>query len=325
MRVVAGRHDGIGTRLLTLMAGRYFAQAAGLPVSFIWPSLHDPLYTSNDLLKFGSSGEIFRDARVFKDLDGPPVADWDQDTKFFAVSWLTEPATVDNVLQGAKDVDVVLYNVPHMIVGTEGHETGAGSYARLWRSFNFSEEVTGAYNQIVAERKDYVAIHMRRGDTARMLAESPLDYLEKFGFDLLFQRYMPLQQAASLANRYLDGDKPIIVVSEDAEMAGKLAALLPNRTVTGTAGHFKHDGTQQALLDLIVLAGSKSLLSPPCSFFSECAVKVSDTVNYKADFELDALASELLPLLETSGVADVALRKAMFLEAGQRAAARVAL
>ncbi len=153
MRVVAGRHDGIGTRLLTLMAGRYFAQAAGLPVSFIWPSLHDPLYTSNDLLKFGSSGEIFRDARVFKDLDGPPVADWDQDTKFFAVSWLTEPATVDNVLQGAKDVDVVLYNVPHMIVGTEGHESGAGSYSRLWRSFNFSEEVTGAYNQIAVREK----------------------------------------------------------------------------------------------------------------------------------------------------------------------------
>ena len=303
------------------MAARYFAEAAGCPISFVWPSIDDPLYTSQNLLKFEAASEVFRDTLVFKDLGHSVLSERGatDGLMVFAIHSVLHNdgmLSLEEVLRAAEGYDIILYDMPFVIADYESIAASSLLFKTYWRKFYFTEDVLAESVRIRSRFADqrFAAIHMRRGDTKKMLAESPLEFLLHVGFRQLFQRYLPIEQAAFMVRCYLDEPLPIVVVSEDVTVARRVALLLPESKISQSSGLFPQDSNKQALLDLMLIADAEILFSPSTSFFSECAAKVGNGINVRASIEINLLVEEIFSHLDGSPESEVGMRKAALLD-----------
>lgn len=68
MKVVASRPDGLGTRLLNLVAARYFAEIHNNDFALLWRDIKSKFYDTN-LLQSDSIVDFFDNGKVFRDIE----------------------------------------------------------------------------------------------------------------------------------------------------------------------------------------------------------------------------------------------------------------
>lgn len=317
-KVVGARPDGIGTRLLTILYARQFADRMGLPFYASWPDLADPNYKNDSLLTAASALEIFADGRLFKDkyvewLHGEYTRDLhvaryphEHALKEWTEAELREMLSISHMM---------VYDVPLPIrfAGDDKKQADTAIH-RLWQQLNFSHDVIDAAEQISGgiDPQNSVSVHARRGDILNIVAESDLDWFKNVGVVQVFQRYIPFKTIVNALEAKFGDREHVLVCSEDPLIAELLQEALPSRKVVTSNGAFPLGSSKAALLDQILLSRSRDIVGPYKSLFSECAATVGECVNlHTVDLDVWNLAPELIAYLDKTAPPDAAARKAV--------------
>jgi hypothetical protein len=309
--VVAGRPDGIGTRLLTILCARRFAERIGYDFRFTWPSLQADHYDySANLLQKDEFLEIFASENIFSGTEGSfgSVADtaiFDGRRVFsilgaFGQTWA---ATMAQFQEQSAPYDVILYDHPTILrLDGEAPDAGIATLKAHWNTIKWNRDVEEAYRGFAATSHlaTSPAFHMRRGDVAAMICEASFDYLRSRGITIIFQRYLPLSTAFSEVREKFPAAKNIVICSEDRAIPTSFEAEFPNVTFHSSFGIFDDFGSKKALLDLMILAGCQDLVSPFKSYYSECAASVGTCRLTRSDLDVFGLVRELGAIIDGS-------------------------
>jgi hypothetical protein len=309
--VVASRPDGIGTRLLTILCARRFAESIGYDFRFTWPSLQENHYDySANLLQKEDFLEIFASERIFADTEGDFGSLVDASIldglRMFSVlgafghSWTT---TMAEFREQSASYDVILYDHPTILrLDDEGPDAGRAAVKAHWNAIKWNRDVEKAYRDFAATTHlaTSPAIHMRRGDVASMIHEADFEYLRARGITVIFQRYLPISTAFRELRDNFPAAKNIVICSEDRAIPALFRAEFPGVAFHTSFGMFNDAGSKKALLDLMILAGCKDLISPFKSYYSECAASVGACRLLRSDLDVFALVRELGAIIDGS-------------------------
>jgi hypothetical protein len=309
--VVASRPDGIGTRLLTILCARRFAERIGYDFRFTWPSLKENHYDySANLLQKDDFFEIFARERIFADSEGEfgALADTSvlEGRRLFSIlgaygrTWTT---TTAGFREDSASYDVILYDHPTILrLGDDRPDADAAALKAYWNSIRWNRDVEEAYRRFAATAQlaTSPAIHMRRGDIAAMIHEADFDYLRSRGITVIFQRYLPVSTAFRELREKFAAAKNIVICSEDRGIPALFEAEFPGVAFHTSFGVFDDLGNKKALLDLMILAGCQDLISPFKSYYSECAASVGSCRLTRSDLDVFALTRELGAIIDGS-------------------------
>jgi hypothetical protein len=323
--IISSRPDGLGTRLLSLLYGLRLAEQTGSAFSIGWPSLRDSNYSLHQaLLQHESIAEIFV-------LDQPIMGR--DDVRFVDSSvWQGRRCcmlhgahshlhgkSLPDIAHFCSTFDVLVYDLPlPTTVGISDPELEKHATKRNWTRLAFAQDIFDAFANFSdnARPKDSVSVHIRRGDILNMLKSAPIEFLIQQGGTSIFQRYVPTKTIQNILLTHFQSVSSVIVCSEDDNVANEIAGSLPGKVVHQSLGIFPKDSNKAALLDLMILAGSRHLVTPFKSYFSECAMTVGDCSVLNVGLDIPNLLSELLPVLDASDVQDRSARRALLLMMG---------
>jgi hypothetical protein len=318
LKIVGARPDGIGTRLLTILYARQFADKMGLPFYASWPDLMDPHYKNDSLLTAESASELFIDGRLFKDKDvewlhgeftySLQVARYPQ--QYASREWTKSEMT--DFLSG---FHMMVYDIP-LPIYFAGVDKGqaANEIRRLWKQLNFSSDVIEAAEEIIGrlDMDQCVAAHVRRGDILNIMTDSDLTWFQNVGVIQVFQRYIPFQTVVDSITSKFSDRRSVLVCSEDPSIAARLQEALPGRQVITSVGAFQLGSSKAALLDQMLLSESRDIVAPFKSLFSECASTVGPQVNiHTVNLDVWNLVPELIDQLDKVQPPDIDSRKAV--------------
>jgi hypothetical protein len=313
--VVASRPDGIGTRLLTILCARRFAERIGYDFRFAWPSLQENHYDySANLLQKDDFFEIFARERIFADTEGEfgsladtTILDGHRVFSILGAYGRTWTTTTAGFREDSASYDVILYDHPTILrLDDEGLDAGNAALKAYWNTIRWNRDVEEAYRRFAgaSHLATSPAIHMRRGDIAAMIHEADFDYLRSRGITVVFQRFLPISTAFREVREKFPEAKNIVICSEDRGIPALFEAEFPGVAFHTSFGMFDDFGSKKALLDLMILAGCQDLISPFKSYYSECAASVGACRLLRSDLDVFALVRELGAIVDGSPAAN---------------------
>lgn len=319
--VVALRPDGLGTRLLTTIYARQFAEKIGATLSVAWPSLEDANYAnSHQLLKEEQITEIFEGKKIFIDRDDVEIIQSSQLTgkrlmHLHGMHEQIENGTIGDVENISATFDYIVYDLPYPVtLAGSDPKADALQVKKLWNQFNFAKDVMEAFSYLsqASELDQSVAVHVRRGDVLNKITEDSLNHLKTVGATQIFQRFVPLKTVVRAVSEHFADARSLIVCSEDATMRRNLQGYFPDSRVLSANGYFSAGGNKSALLDLLILSRAKHLISPFKSYFSECASILGQCNLHNAGLDIPSLMDEITIMIDKVQPPDANIRKAIF-------------
>ena len=181
--VCAARKDGIGTRLLTIIYARIFAEAIRFDFKVIWPQLGSPLYDNNGLFHSYPKHKIFLKDYVFEgETRRGDFSSRDSIEARRILNLRNERQRLDGMdfeqFQAfVDDFDVVLYNQPYPLVQFLRYEVDIPSEVkRLWKCIVWNFEITQFVDDVSSRLsiQDCIAVHIRRGDLVNALVQADI-------------------------------------------------------------------------------------------------------------------------------------------------------
>jgi hypothetical protein len=306
--VCAHRGDGVATRLLTIIYARIFAEAIGFDLKVIWPKLGHPhsLYYGNSRLfdpelkhKIFSNDYVFEDATTLRgdfvsknSIDsGRTLSSWDERER---------PSDIasEEFQARSNDFDVVWYDRPYPLLQSLTFDVDFPSEVkRLWKCIGWNRAITQFIDEISARLplREFIAVHVRRGDIVKMLIEADIEHLRHPGMVQIFQRYTAIDTVISAIDRIRNGEK-ILLACEDRKVKALLVRKYGADAVYSTYDLFSGAGGQRAIVDIILLSKAKILIGPFISYFSKCAGEVGDCRYIPLELDLPPLVEELLEI-----------------------------
>lgn len=313
--IVASRQDGIGTRLLTILYARRFAELTGCELAVHWPDLNNPNYKNNDLLTTASLSDIFAEERLFRDTEVSWVGASFRDAQRIqkASDYHVSQRPIDEIAEFISGLDIFEYDIPEALWIGDHAEDEATEIRQLWARLNFQEDLRMAARAVLVdvEPDTAVAVHIRRGDIVNMLSEQSVEVLIQSGMIKVFQRYIPFKTAVNLISERFTRAPYIIVCSEDPNMPARIAERFPLKSVRSSLEQFAQGSNKAAVLDIMLLADVKDIISPYYSLFSRCASIVGGSILNSVVLDLPSLVAELVEELERRAPVDLEARKAV--------------
>jgi hypothetical protein len=318
--IISSRPDGLGTRLLSILHGLRFAEQTGASFSIGWPSLDDANYPiQRRLLQAETADEIFN---IEQPIQGRSDVFF-LDRSYWigrrccmvhgALSHL-DGSSLTLIEEFCSDFDVMIYDLPAPIsVAGNIHTIETRIIKQNWKRLAFSQLVRDTFTSFALDSKlsSSVAIHVRRGDVVKMLCEGTIEHLIQSGGTQIFQRYVATKTIVNALTPLLPLSASVVVCSEDRSAAQQIAECLPGTTVYSSFGLFPQDSNQAALLDLMILAGARWLMSPFKSYFSECASAVGECESFNIGLDVQNLVDDLIFILEHEAVKNRDERRAI--------------
>jgi cytochrome c-type biogenesis protein CcmH/NrfG len=318
-RIIAQRLDGMGTRLMCILSTRHICEYFNCKMSVSWPPIGSRYYSSN-ILHAESVREIFEEGKIFKDINTDLLINEDLskvNTK--SLSSFTKNCRRDGCLvildkkatENLSQSEVVIYNEPWAIVpydieykyGTE-YQKVAKKIKDYWKQINWHQSIVKnlkSFENWINDR-DYVVLHIRRGDIIDRLLYDEIEVLNR---DILsiFGRFLPISTAVKLI---LDSSFKDVVICSECNKSTKLVVdavkqinnsinfyITSNFTPSLTAN-------QLAAYDLILMSASKQILTSYGSSFSTCAEFVGNTHRIRMAPDWENIAKELITYLDNN-------------------------
>ncbi|TCQ04207.1 hypothetical protein C8J34_1094 [Rhizobium sp. PP-F2F-G36] len=324
--IAASRPDGLGTRLLTILHARAWSDYTNDKLVVFWESLADVNYSENGvLLQADDYQDIFSSDSVFTDRADIQVVPYNSfatasKVHLSQIFGRLSSMTKEEFFSIYNNCEVFIYDLPFPISFVDDLGTSAfNRNAKYWDAIGFADDVVEAARTLTSLSdgdSGYTAVHFRRGDMLNALSRSSLSHLQNVGITQVFQRYLPVATAISTISSKLSSTRRILVCSEDREISQRFQSLLGEEFHVASSEIFPHGGNKAALLDLLILANSSSLVTPFKSFFSECAVSIGKCQAYNPGLDCVNIVKELDSYLESTGAAEMAQRKAILYSCG---------
>jgi hypothetical protein len=310
-KIYAGRADGLGTRLLTILYARILAELLGFDFKVVWPELGAPFFQCYEVLHPGLKHEIFAGEHVFSgggSLRGDFVDLCSlKDLSLLKLTGETKELAgldKDGFKRLAEGCGGVLYKHPSPLLKFMQHELNLNAKVKChWRSIEWSRELLTLCDDLCDKYcvEDSIAVHVRRGDVARMLVESDMAYLSRPGMmAVIFHRYTATKTFLSEVDKARHGEK-IIICSEDQGVKKRFAEKYGDENVYLSCDSFSGSENQKAFIDLMLLSKSKILIAPVLSYFSKCAAAVGHCQYKPVPWDLPSLVEELAEIVDTNG------------------------
>jgi hypothetical protein len=299
----------------------------GADLSIAWPSLSNEHYDlTNSLLSEETIFEIFENGQPFIGRNDIPVVSHDSlaNKRVLCLHGALNELngkTREEIEAFSAQFDVMLYDLPFPVVMAGSSEAQEAEIAKQkWPTLNIAGSVRVAYEQLALDNglAEGVAVHMRRGDMIPMLHNATLRDLRDWGATQIFQRYIPVKSVINLVGGRFQSAASIAICSEDTSIVDTIGTQFPDRNVFSSRGIFPVDGNQAALLDLMLLAGAKHLISPFKSYFSECANTIGRCELINSGLDIPNLVNELVATLDQTDLPDRDARKAIIYLVGYK-------
>lgn len=321
--VVASRPDGLGTRLLTILAGRHLAESLGVELKVTWPSINDAMFVDQDILQEDTAADIFHGGRVFSDDTGAGGEILDHASlegknlfrvhnNFASLSQID----IEEFRRITEQYDVILYDTPNVLnLSHEDKDDEQNKIRAYARQFAFNHEVMARFEQIAVDFSldKAVAVHVRRGDMAEVLFKRDLDFLKAVGITQLFQRYIPLQTTFDMIHDKFKDKETLVLCTEDIAVVPLFRREFPEKRVLCTSDEYPDNKNKQALIDILVMSRAQDLITPFVSYFSECSAAMGVCRRHSVGLDCYNLVNELMALIDGSDSAIKATLKALVL------------
>jgi hypothetical protein len=313
------RGDGIGTRLLTVIYAKIFADLFGFELKFIWTQIGSPFYDA--LFQPENIAEIFSGSHIFDD--------GNESSGEFVTSPVPDPSVEvlrldhegerlahmdrERFAEVVEAYDVIFYAQPYALLMFMTREVDiASEVRRIWKQISWNPRILDFVEETCSSKgvDGAIAVHIRRGDLVKMLIEADVEYLASRGMAMIFQRFTALKTIIEAIDE-IRTDETLVVCSDDSRVAETLSRRYGADSVYSSYAATELTDDQRSVVDIMLLSRAKILLSPQMSFFSKCAAEVGDCKHLPFQPDLAAAVEELLEIADRITDARAAQVKAL--------------
>jgi hypothetical protein len=318
--VVVRRGDGLGTRLMSILSGRYVCEYFGCNMYVSWINIYSKYYPSN-ILNAESITEVFEGGKIFKDIDVPLLNEEDffklktkrlleieqeQGLRRNGCFFVLSKKQTENISQ----FEFINWELPWPIVpsGTTIKEVSF-SVKDYWEKINWHHSIINQIQkfQKLVNSKPYLVVHIRRGDIIQTLLYDDIPTLHQ-DMAAIVGRFLPIKTAVKFV---LDcAFKDVVVCSEchnSTQIFVDEVKRNNNEINLYITSEFTESFsmTQAAAYDLIIMSDCTKVLTSLGSTFSTCAEFAGNTHQAKTRQDWDNtdwenMANELIAYLDNN-------------------------
>jgi hypothetical protein len=308
--IVAYRGDGFGTRLQTILHAQILARILNFNFEVVWTSYGPPeLYAgagqfSKPHLELFDKDFVFSNCPDnlrgnFVDLTQVSSPNFYDISNDFGELYALSKTDFLNLIQ---DRQGALFTNPGIPFGFMNAEIDVAREVKtLWSAIQWNaviEHSVASFDNI-GRMDEMIAVHVRRGDLLCLVRNSDISFLRNGGMNMIFARYVPLQDLFEEIDEIREKEK-ILVCSEEHDVVKAFEVRYGSANVCSSwevaSGGTEH---QRAIIDLILLSRCKLLVAPFGSTFSGCAATVGTCKAHRVVADLHLQVEDLLEIVQT--------------------------
>jgi predicted Zn-dependent protease len=271
--LIAFRWDRLGARLTSIVNALRLAEAVGGEVRVLWPEAGGVSAALND------PAELFAPEFIGRHFGDPQALAARRRAAEPLARALGRPGALARLLAEGRDVVVEMVSGVALLPGEEAAEVTARCGA-IFRALPWAEALRGPMVRLGAGLAGATACHIRRGDTIAAGPAMHKPWPGKFLPEEFFRPHI----AAALAE-----GRPVVVFSDDAGLAARLAAEFPGlRTAAELLPDAGLTPAQRDLLELYAMSLCARIVAPSGSAFSATAAVLGGRARLDAKAALPA-------------------------------------